>query len=191
MRAITRAEFESIVETMENGSGGRSTTRGVTYRRNHQIATILQTQARTGLRIGDVLSLSLSSFVKMQDGNYRFDIVEQKTKKPRTFKIAKRVYNDLQTYAAAQGITDKKQRLFTVKERAVQKYLDIVCEDLELESVSTHSFRKFYATELYERSGHDIELVRRALQHSSVQTTQRYLGLTDERTNELVSTIDY
>lgn len=191
MRAITRVEFDSIVEAMENGSGGRSTTRGVTYRRNHQISTILQTQARTGLRVGDVLSLSLSSFVKMQDGNYRFDIVEQKTKKPRTFKIAKRVYNDLQTYAAAQGITDKKQRLFTVKERAVQKYLDIVCEDLELESVSTHSFRKFYATELYERSGHDIELVRRALQHSSVQTTQRYLGLTDERTNELVSTIDY
>ena len=42
---------------------------------------------------------------------------------------------------------------------------------LGYEGISTHSFRKWYATEICRSSGYDIALVRRLLQHSSAAVT--------------------
>lgn len=39
----------------------------------------------------------------------------------------------------------------------------------------SHSLRKSFALRVYERSGHDLNLTRVALGHSSIMTTQRYL----------------
>ena len=65
--------------------------------------------------------------------------------------------------------------MFPITERAVQKQLHIVCDYLGYEGISTHSFRKWYATEIYNANVFDIALVQRLLQHSSVATTQRYI----------------
>ncbi len=40
----------------------------------------------------------------------------------------------------------------------------------------SHSLRKSFALRVYERSGHDLNLTRVALGHSSIVTTQRYLA---------------
>ena len=55
----------------------------------------------------------------------------------------------------------------------IKKQLAIVCDYLGYEGISTHSFRKWYATEIYKSSGYDIALVQRLLHHSSAATTQR------------------
>lgn len=191
MRALTVEEYKQIIAAMETGSEGRSIEKlGVTYRKNLKIATALKTQALTGLRIGDVLELKLSSFVKDQQGNYRFDIVEQKTGKPRNFQIPRSVYDMLATFAIDND-KGKNDRLFDTNTRNVQKYLAVICADLELKDVSTHSFRKLFATTMYERSGHDIEAVRRLLQHSSATVTQRYIGIEDSKLNDLASSLEY
>ncbi|MBQ3704076.1 MAG: site-specific integrase [Oscillospiraceae bacterium] len=39
---------------------------------------------------------------------------------------------------------------------------------------SAHSFRKWYATEIYRKNGYGIALVQRLLRHSYASTTQRY-----------------
>ena len=57
----------------------------------------------------------------------------------------------------------------------------IVCDYLDYEGISTHSFRKWYATEIYKNNGYDIALVQRLLQHSSASTTQRYIGVETQR----------
>lgn len=54
-------------------------------------------------------------------------------------------------------------------------------------SIGTHSFRKMFATKCYEASGNDIELVRRLLQHSSVAVTRRYIGISDEKVESVLS----
>lgn len=41
--------------------------------------------------------------------------------------------------------------------------------------VATHSMRKTFARAIYDRSGHDLILTQRALDHRSVVTTSRYL----------------
>ena len=52
---------------------------------------------------------------------------------------------------------------------------------MEMEGTSTHSFRKWYATEIYNQNGFDIALVQRLLQHSSASTTQRYIGIEPQK----------
>ena len=39
---------------------------------------------------------------------------------------------------------------------------------------------------MYRLSGNDIELTRKFLNHSSVSTTQRYLGVNDDEINDLL-----
>ena len=55
--------------------------------------------------------------------------------------------------------------------------LQLVCDYLGYDNVSTHSFRKLFASSIYMNNGYNIELVRVLLQHSSIATTQRYIGL--------------
>ena len=47
---------------------------------NPRVATLLEVQANTGLRIGDILLLKMNSFIMDRD-KYRFDMVEEKTGK--------------------------------------------------------------------------------------------------------------
>ena len=68
----------------------------------------------------------------------------------------------------------------------VQKILARVCDYLGYEGISTHSFRKWYATEIYRNNGYDIALVQRLLQHSSAAVTQRYIGIEPQRIEKAI-----
>jgi integrase len=62
-----------------------------------------------------------------------------------------------------------------------------VCDHLGYEGISTHSFRKWYTTEIYRAKGHDIVLVQRLLQHSTAATTYRYIGIEIQRMEQTIS----
>lgn len=176
-RAIDRSEFELIINTIRKGF---VTSDGKTVRSNIRVANALLVTANLGLRIGDVTKIKLSD-IKYESGRYHFDsFVEEKTKKKRTFTVPAEVYTYLQSYALEYGIKPNG-RLFNFTERAVQKHLQIVCQYLELEGVSTHSFRKFFANTIYVENDFDVELVRELLQHSSVAVTQHYLSVDRKR----------
>lgn len=59
----------------------------------------------------------------------------------------------------------------------MQKQLKIVTDWLDLDNISTHSFRKFFATQVYQNNDYNIVLVQQLLQHSSPAVTQRYIGV--------------
>ena len=63
----------------------------------------------------------------------------------------------------------------------VQKYLQKVTDYLGYENIGTHSFRKFFATDIFEKNDYNIILVQQLLQHSSPSITQRYLGISSEQ----------
>ena len=67
--------------------------------------------------------------------------------------------------------------MFPLSERAIQKHLQYACDYLGIQGVGTHSFRKFYATEIYKNSGYNILLVQQLLQHSSPSVSQAYIGI--------------
>ena len=68
----------------------------------------------------------------------------------------------------------------------VQKQLAAVCDYLGYNGIGTHSFRKWYATEIYKNNDYDIALVQRLLQHSSSAITQRYIGIEPQRIEKAI-----
>lgn len=61
----------------------------------------------------------------------------------------------------------------------------------DLETLSSHSLRKTWATRLYEASGHDVVLVKSGLGHSSLSVTQAYLACDRRRLDELILRNDW
>lgn len=171
-RPISREELELIIKTINTGF---TTASGQRVLPNSRVSMALLVQANIGLRIGDIVKLSLSSIV-YEAGRYRLDIVEEKTKKPRTFTIPAEIYTFLQTYALERGIRPTA-RLFDIQVRAIQNHLKLTCDHLGLSGVATHSFRKFFAMSIYNDSGYNVELVRTLLQHSTIAVTQHYLSV--------------
>lgn len=72
------------------------------------------------------------------------------------------------------------EQIFDITERAVQKHLKLVCDYLGYEGIGTHSFRKFFATNIYQNNDYNIILVQELLQHSSPSITQRYIGISSK-----------
>lgn len=170
-RAIDDETYKQIISTMQKGFKYE----GVQYKPNERIATVLQLEYNLGLRVGDILNLTMDSF--MRDGNrYRLDIHEQKTGKYRNFTVPVKIYNFIRDYAYDNSV-NPKARLFPITERAVLKHLKVTCEYLKIEGIGSHSFRKAFATNVYVNNHYNIELVRVLLQHSSVTVTQRYIGI--------------
>jgi site-specific recombinase XerD len=117
--------------------------------------------------------------------NYHKIPVEQKTGKRRVFTVPLLIWQYIENYCLRNGIK-RTELIFPITERAVQKQLKIVCDYLRYEGISTHSFRKWYATEIYNANGFDIALVQRLLQHSSASTTQRYIGIEPQRIEQAI-----
>ena len=170
-KALTTEQYKEIIQTMKEGFCG--------CRPNERVATALVLEGNLGLRISDIVKLRLCDIV-LDGDRYRLEIVEQKTGKSRVFTVPLVIQQYIENYCLRNGIR-RDERIFPLTERAIQKQLKIVCDYLGFEGISTHSFRKWYATEIYKNSGYDIALVQRLLQHSSAATTQRYIGIEPQR----------
>lgn len=167
-KALDEETYKRIVSVMKEGF----TYTGVDYKPNERIATVLILEYNLGLRVGDILNLTVDSFVK--DGSrYRLDIYEQKTGKYRNFTVPDEVYQFIRDYAYVHNISPKS-KLFPITERAVLKHLKVVCEYLGLIGIGSHSFRKAFATNVYVNNHYNIELVRTLLQHSSYSYSKVY-----------------
>lgn len=115
--ALTAEQYKTIIATMKQGFSG--------CRPNERIATALILEANLGLRISDIVELRLADIV--HDGDrYRLSIVEQKTKKARTFTVPLALYQFIRCYCLDHNIAPEA-RIFPITERAVQKRLQSVC----------------------------------------------------------------
>ena len=174
--SLTSDQYRNIITTMKEGGCG--------FRPNERIATALVLEGNLGLRICDIIKLRLCDIVN-DGGRYRLSITEQKTGKQRVFTVPLVIFQYIENYCLRNGI-GRNDLMFPLTTRAVQKQLAIVCEYLGYSGISTHSFRKWYATEIYKDSGFDIALVQRLLQHSSAAVTQRYIGIEPQRIEEAI-----
>lgn len=174
--ALTTEQYKEIIQTMKRGFSG--------CRPNERIATALMLEANLGIRISDILKLRLADIVRDGD-RYRLSITEQKTGKARVFTVPFALYQFIRCYCLDNGIA-ATDIIFPITERTVQKQLRIVCDYLGILGVSTHSFRKYYATEIYRNNGYNIALVQHLLQHSSAAVTQRYIGIQQKEIEEAI-----
>lgn len=168
--ALTKEQYKELVTVIRSGF--------LSCHPNEQVAAALVLEANLGLRIGDIIRLRLKDIIR--DGErYRLDITEEKTEKKRTFTVPSEIVAYLQDYCMNHAIS-KDDRIFPTTQRTIQRHLKAAADYLEYDNIGTHSFRKFYATNIYVNNNYNIVLVQQLLQHSSSAITQRYIGIGTE-----------
>lgn len=179
-RPLEMVEYKKIIEMINSGYEYQ----GKKVRKAPHVSLILQLQASLGLRIGDILNLTPNNF-----RNGKLEKIEQKTGKLQYKELNTTVIQIIQQYAIDNNIKSN-QKLFNIGTRAVQKQLKQITNLLELDNISTHSFRKLYAMTIYKNNENDIYLVKELLNHTSIATTQKYLDLNEEEKNKASSKVN-
>ena len=177
-RVVSATEVNDIFNILVNGVNYTIDNKHMRIEKNYRVYLILYTICNVGLRVSDILQLTPNKIKGSQ-----LTIVEKKTNKQQVRQISTNVYSKLMDYCLDNNIKSN-ELIFKITERNVQKVLKKVCEYLNLENVSTHSFRKFYATSIYQKSDNDLFLVKELLNHSFISTTQRYIGKDYDKINK-------
>ena len=151
------------------------------------IATGYRTDDIVDLTIGEIKeALEEEFFIIQEKKQYRRwknkkdndPEYDKKIPKKRKVAIKSKLRKLLKEYIKDKNKSEcafksKKGRYISAK--SFSEFLTKVGEDLGLEHISGHSMRKTYATRLWEEK-HDMNYVRKALGHKSIETTQLYLG---------------
>lgn len=158
----------------------------------------------TGYRLQDIVDLTIKDINEALENGY-FDIQEKKqyntwlgnkkrypksVKKPpitRKHDIVPQLNKILKKYIRGKRNSEyafpsqKGGGSKYITQKAFSDILKNVAEDKELKltNITGHSLRKTYARRLYEKTN-DLEYVREALGHKSIEVTKRYLGIVDE-----------
>lgn len=188
-RPFSDEEFRRLLEAME----------GKFAVRDRALAALLQF---TGFRISEVLSLSIGDVWK-HDRVTDFVSVRRKNMKKKTVgrtvvlvAPAKRYLEAWIRVIQAEGLSpspeaalfqSRKGRRQAITYRQAQRIVEVACEKAEISGpIGTHSFRKAFASKVWEASGHDLLVVQQSLGHGSVESTRHYLATTAEAANAVI-----
>jgi len=131
----------------------------------------------TGLRVSDLLRLQVRT-VKEKS----FTITEKKTKKQRKLLLSDELFELIQDFISENDLSAKDFLIFSTKKNKdkplsrVQAYRVVKAASLkaDVEEIGTHSMRKTYAKEHFERF-HDIQELQKLMNHKYMHTTLMYL----------------
>lgn len=162
---------------------------------NYKMSLLISFGAFWGLRISDILVLKWEQVLDLDE----FELIEKKTKKNREIKINSQLklhiedcYRRIQPRSLDEFIfTSQKGSVYSVQR------INVVLKDfkhkynLKIKNFSTHSLRKCFGREIFQRSEGNAELalvkLSHLFNHSNPAITRRYLGITQK---ELLDTYD-
>ncbi|MEA5449440.1 site-specific integrase [Leptolyngbya sp. CCNP1308] len=130
----------------------------------------------TGSRISEVLSLDVSD---IGTDRISFRRENTKTRKPRVAMVVDALRPFLAAYDIPQAghlfpARHNAKGSSYITRQAADLVLRDVCVMIDLDGVSTHSFRRSFATNLH-RQGYSLAKIARLLDHSSPTMTARYV----------------
>lgn len=175
-RPLTVEEYKNVMLHINQGF---TDSNKVLFKPNNKLALALYLQANTGLRISDILNLRVNSFK-----GSKMEIKEKKTGKLQWREVNQDIVNAVLEFALDKGLKGDNLLFSRFSSRAVNKHLKRVTDYIGLTNISTHSFRKLYATMQYNNNDKDLYLVKELLNHSSISTTQRYIRTSQEQINK-------
>lgn len=179
-RALTPVESSRLIVGCEM----KSDAKGV------RDAAIIALGIGCGLRRAEIASLRTSSLNPKEQSI----LVMGKGNKERTVYCSDAVWQRVMRWKDLRVETDGVEELFcsvskggklnsakSLTEDAIFKILRSRAKEFGLEIFAPHDLRRTYATRLFELGG-DVNVVRQAMGHASILTTQRY----DKRGEEAV-----
>lgn len=162
---------------------------------NYRISLLIACGSFWGLRISDILSLTWKQVYNLDE----FELNENKTKKIRQIKINQQLKQhicdcheriqpksgDEYIFISQKGSVYSIQRINVILKSLRARY------NLKIKNFSTHSLRKCFGREIFNRSEGNAELalvkLSELFNHSNPAITRRYLGISKQ---ELLDTYD-
>lgn len=160
-------------------------------KKNTRDAIMYLTGVYTGLRISDILKFKVKDALKRG-----YSIREQKTGKQKIYDWNPYLYRELKKYIEGK---DPEDYLFKSREgnntpitrnRAYQ-IIKEACNHCGVYNVGTHTLRKTFGYFLYTQSKNNIAMLMEILNHSSETITLRYIGISQEKSNNAMKKLKY
>ncbi len=147
----------------------------------------------SALRIGDLLSLKVGDVV---DGKGNIldatRIQEQKTGKTKLFPLNRSARETLEMYLQTRRDLSSDAPLFPsprhgglspLSRWSARRMLHEAGKAVGLSRIGTHSLRKTFGYHVYKKTGGNLGLVQKLLNHSSSDNTLRYIGIDRDEMN--------
>ncbi|MBK9386074.1 MAG: tyrosine-type recombinase/integrase [Planctomycetes bacterium] len=150
-RALSDAEVERLLAVAAKGDA-----------RDELLVRLL---LATGLRLGEALGLETQD---VDLGRGEINVRRAKNDRPRVAYVPAELGARL-----AVWVERRTGRLFPISGRHAQRRIGEMANAAGIPGASAHALRHSLAMRVYRRTG-DIEVVRAALGHASIQTTTRY-----------------
>lgn len=151
----------------------------------------------TACRVSDVLSLKWKDVLNQSI----LIIVEQKTKKTRKIPFNASVKNKIVEMYSLLGSPNINELIFVSKITGGAITVQYVNQKLKefkvkyrvsIGNFSTHTFRKTFGRYVYEtnnRSAESLILLNKILNHSNINVTKTYIGITQDEINSIYNSI--
>jgi integrase len=189
------AKFSSTTSDFLEWNQAMNLIRNLYNDQNFKMSLLISFGSFWGLRISDILSLKWEQVYSLDE----FSLIEKKTGKSRDIKINAQLkrhiddcYKNIRPRMLNEFIfTSQKGGVYSIQRINVILKDMKVKYNLKIKNFSSHSLRKCFGREIFNRSAENAELaivkLSQLFNHSNPSITRRYLGISQK---ELMETYD-
>lgn len=190
---LTKRDFKDILNQIHQGAGSNKAKTFQKKTKERDVA-IFQLFMTTGMRRTALSEINISDIDMWEQS---LNVIDKGNKR-HVYNLPDDVYTSINNWIEirkningaehtdALFITENGNR---ISGSAIYKLVTKYCDDALGYHVSPHKLRSGFCSILYEETG-NVEFVRRAVGHSNISTTQRYIVTDNEERNkasELIS----
>lgn len=143
---------------------------------------------KTGFRISELLSLTVAD-VQLNGKINQFLTIRRNQMKGKYKARTVPLHQEAQRYLGLylDSLQVKSGKLFPMSRMQAHRVLKEAARRAGIEGVvSTHSMRKTFGMNVYNRTGKDVVAAQMALGHASLQSTGHYLSVGEEEVNQAI-----
>ena len=150
----------------------------------------------SGLRISDLLKLRISDVIEGNKIKDRIRLREKKTNKFKDFPLSDKTKLALNEYLKTRDYNEneplfisRKNKGFLLRQQAY-KIINNVAQEVGIkEKIGTHTLRKTFGYHAY-KNGYDTAIIQKLFNHSSTSVTLRYIGITQDKLDDVYMSLD-
>lgn len=150
----------------------------------------------SGLRISDLLNLTVNDVIEKGKIKDRIRLREKKTNKFKDFPLSDNAKSAIREYLKARNykpneplFLSRKNKGFLLRQQAYKIINDVAKSIGIKDKIGTHTLRKTFGYHAYN-NGYDITLIQKLFNHSTPAITLRYIGITQEELDDVYLSLD-
>lgn len=161
-------------------------------KKNEKYYILFLVGINTTLRISDLRTLTVGTFIHLNDENNPeyLKLNEIKTGKRKVWYINPIIQQEVRTYAKKNGLKEedylcpsKKNKKEPIGRVQFYRIMSEAGKEIGLENIGTHTCRKTFGYFHYQRYK-DIAILQKLYNHSSESITLEYIGINDDLIKE-------